>query len=75
MRKSFLVWEVPSSSSRITKVWTKRKRTHGPGQQCGDCLGEGNVRGLNGNRKNIIPYKILKKESEGAFENFDRSKH
>ena len=30
----------------------KRKRTHGHGQQCGDCCGEGDVRGLNGNGKN-----------------------
>ena len=32
----------------------KRKRTHGHGQQCGDCGGEGEVRGTNINGKNII---------------------
>ena len=25
----------------------KRKRTHGHGQQCGDCWGAGSIRGLN----------------------------
>ena len=35
----------------------KRKRTHGRGQQGGDCW-KGNIRGLNGNGKNII--KIFK---------------
>ena len=29
----------------------KGKRTHGHGQQCGDCRGEGGVRGLKGNGK------------------------
>ena len=29
----------------------KRKRTRGHGQQCGDCWGEGSIRGLNGNGK------------------------
>ena len=29
----------------------KGKRTHGHGQQCGDCWGEDNIRGLNGNGK------------------------
>ena len=27
----------------------KGKRTHGRGQQCGDCWGLGDLRGLNGN--------------------------
>ena len=27
----------------------KGKRTHGHGQQCGDCWGEEGIRGLNGN--------------------------
>ena len=29
----------------------KRKRTHGHGQQGGDCWGEGGLRELNGNGK------------------------
>ena len=35
-------------------IGQKRKMTHGHGQQGGDCWGEGSIRGLNGNRKNII---------------------
>ena len=35
----------------------KGKRTHGYGQQCGDCWVEGGERGLNGNGKNIIKIK------------------
>ena len=32
----------------------KGKRTHGHGQQCGDCWGGGgNIRGLNSNGKKI----------------------
>ena len=31
----------------------KGKRTHGHGQQCGECGGEGGIRGLNGNGKKI----------------------
>ena len=34
------------------------KRTHGLGQQCGDCLGDGGIRGPNGNGKNIIKIKF-----------------
>ena len=34
------------------KIEQKGKRTHGHGQQCGDCLGEGAIRGLNTNGKN-----------------------
>ena len=29
----------------------KGKGTHGHGQRCGDCWGEGGIRELNGNRK------------------------
>ena len=36
----------------------KEKRTHGHGQQCSDCWGEGSVRGLNGNGKNTIKIKL-----------------
>ena len=38
----------------------KRKRTHGRGQQCGDCCEEEGIRGLNGNGKNTIK-TIIKK--------------
>ena len=34
----------------------KGKRTHGHGQQCGDCWGEVGIRELNGNGKNIIKF-------------------
>ena len=30
----------------------KRKNDPGHGQQCGDCVGGGESKGLNGNRKN-----------------------
>ena len=30
----------------------KGKRTHGHGQQCGDCWGKGDIRELNDNGKN-----------------------
>ena len=35
----------------------KGKRTHGQGQQCGDCWGEGSTTRLNGNGKNTIKIK------------------
>ena len=38
----------------------KGKRTHGHGQQCGDCWGERNIRGLNGSGKNTIKIKLKK---------------
>ena len=33
------------------RIEQKGKRTYGHGQQCGDCWGEGSIRGLNGNGK------------------------
>ena len=36
----------------------KGKRTHGHGQPCGDCWGEGSIRGLNGNGKYTIKVKL-----------------
>ena len=39
----------------------KGKRTHGHGQQCGDCWEEAGIRGLIGNRKNTIKVKFLKR--------------
>ena len=39
----------------------KGKRTHGCGQQCGDCWGKGRIRGLNGSGKNTIKIKSVKK--------------
>ena len=35
----------------------KGKRTHGHGQQCGDCWGVGGIREVNGNGKNTIKIK------------------
>ena len=37
----------------------KGKRTHGHGQQCGDCRREESIRGLNGNGKNTIVNKYI----------------
>ena len=34
------------------------KRTHGHGQQCGDCWGLGGIRGLKGIVKNTIKIKF-----------------
>ena len=44
------------------------KRIHGHGQQCGDCWGEGNIRGLNGNGKNTIKIKLKNKRIGESFE-------
>ena len=42
----------------------KRRRTHGQGQQCGDCGGgEGCTRGVNVNVENTIKNKKLKKRA------------
>ena len=38
----------------------KGERTHGHRQQCGDCWGEGGVRGPNGNGKNTVKNKSNK---------------
>ena len=35
------------------KVQQKGKRTHGHGRHCGDCWGEGSLRGLNSKGKTI----------------------
>ena len=45
----------------------KGKRTHGHGQQCSHCWGEGSIRGLNGNGKNIIKIKCKKIEKRNAY--------
>ena len=37
-------------------VEESRKRTHGHGQQCGDCGWEGVIRGLNANGNNTIQF-------------------
>ena len=43
----------------------KGKRTHGQGQQCGDCLGGESIRGLNGNgKKNTRKIKSKKKRKK-----------
>ena len=41
------------------EIEQKTKRTHGHGQQCGNCGGGGVVRGLNGNEKNTIKISKL----------------
>ena len=38
------------------------KRTHGHGEQYGDCWGEGSIRGLKGNRKNRIKIRLTKEK-------------
>ena len=38
----------------------KCKRTCGCGQQCCDCWGKGDIRGINGDGKNAIKIKFLK---------------
>ena len=35
----------------------KGKRTHGHGQQCGDCWRKEGIKGLNGNGENTIKIK------------------
>ena len=45
----------------------KGKRTHGHGQQCGDCWGEEGIRGLKGNGKNTL--KIFKKIKHKGMSN------
>ena len=40
----------------------KGERTHGHGQQCGDCWEMGNIWGLNGNGTNIIKIKTWGKK-------------
>ena len=37
----------------------KGNRTHGHGQQGGDCRGEEGIRGLNANVKNVIKIKKI----------------
>ena len=43
------------------RIKQKGKRTHGQGQQCGDCSGAGGVRRLNGNGKTTIKKLKIKK--------------
>ena len=47
--------------------WEKGKRTHGHGQQCGDCRGEGSIEDLNGNGKNTIHFLKGKKKWQYGF--------
>ena len=60
----------------INDNWHKQKlylwkRTHGRGQQCGDCWGKGSIWGLNGNgRKNTIKIKSKKKKIKNGFRMF-----
>ena len=43
----------------------KGKRTHGHGQQCGDCWREAVIRGLNGNGKNTVKIFFLSAGGSG----------
>ena len=49
------------------KIEGKRKRTHGHRQQCGDCVGQRvggggrGIREINGNWKNTMENKLLKR--------------
>ena len=43
------------------RIEQKGKRTHGHGQQCGDCWGGGGIKGLNSNGKNTIKIKLKNK--------------
>ena len=45
---------------------SKRKRTHGHGQQCGDCCEEGDLRGPSGN-ENIYNKDSIKKRNNIFF--------
>ena len=42
-------WQLVERRRRGRGTEQKGKSTHGHRQQCGDCWGEGNIRGLNGN--------------------------
>ena len=47
----------------------KGKRIHGHGQQCNNCWGKGCIRGLNGNGKNTINFKLRKIKLNLIFKN------
>ena len=40
------------------EIEQKTKGIRGHGQQCGDCWGEGDIRGLNSTGKNTIKIKL-----------------
>ena len=44
--------------TRGWRDWSKGKKIHGHGQQCGDCWGERSIRELNSNGKNTIKIKL-----------------
>ena len=44
----------------MSDIEQKRKRTHGHGQQGGDCRGDRHRRGLNGSEKHTIKNKKRK---------------
>ena len=46
---------------RCGEIEQEGKRTHGHGQQCGDCWGEGVIRELNDNGKNTMKIKFKNK--------------
>ena len=45
-------WQLREGEGGGGGIEGKGKRTHGHGQQCGDCRGEWGMRGLNGDGKN-----------------------
>ena len=51
----------------------KGKRTHGHGQQCGDCWGARSIKGLNGNGKKIQQRLNFKKKKIQKNEDSVRS--
>ena len=55
-------WQlVEVGSLGVGGIEQKGKRTHGHGQQCGDCWGEGSIMELNSNGKNTIKIKFKNK--------------
>ena len=50
--------------ARGWRVQQKGKRTHGHGQQGGECREEGDQRGTNGNGKNTMIKKTMIKKKE-----------
>ena len=45
----------------------KAKTSHGHGQQCGNCWGEGHIRGLTSNRKNTMKIKLKKNKKSVSY--------
>ena len=52
----------------------KGKQTHGHGHQCGDCVGGGVIRGLNGDGKNYNKH-FLQKKKENHYSKYTGCQH